>query len=535
MKTKIFCTKYISDYIDENEVYYWTNYHNIFISSSTGTGKNYFINNVLVPIIIRQNKKILILNNRVALCYQEKMELINKIIEITGDSRILDEFNKYNHNNTSHIIHLNKNIDICSYQYLAEHNFLSYSKYLFVILDECHFFLSDSGFNPYTDEILSIVLSTRGTTNIFISATLNDLFQVVTCKDKSIMDPNLNSSILYYNGYINKNIESINPVNSITSLSSMINKGDKWVIFVNNKNTGKSLHYQLTNKGIDSVFISREEIDTNESSRDKYNLLIHNQSTNNITDVLISTSVLDNGINLRFDEDVNVFIDSLDKTQFLQMLGRIRGKIKIRLFYRNCSKEEIKEFISRTIETIYILIYNTSLKGYNKEIEFDNKYNYIKEGKILVNLLSIIYMIYKVNELLDFYNLDISSINIKLHSEIISKCKYIYHSTDILFPYSGLIESFFNGNLINPIFGILSEQSIRDIRDRSRWLITRFRLHPCITDDLFVSLSSVYSELAKKGINLSFAVDDVYKNLIIPKNYINVIDIQKYWVINRLL
>jgi hypothetical protein len=315
----------------------------------------------------------------------------------------------------------------------------------------------------------------------------------------------------------------------------MINKGDKWVIFVNNKNTGKSLQYQLINKGIDSVFISREEIDTNESSRDKYNLLIHNQSTNNITDVLISTSVLDNGINLRFDEDVNVFIDSLDKTQFLQMLGRIRGNIKIRLFYRNCSKGEIEEFISRSIETIYILIYNTSLKGYNKEIEFDNKYNYIKEGKILVNLLSIIYMIYKVNELLDFYNLDISSININLQSEIISKCKYIYHSTDILFPYSGLIESFFYGNLINPIFGILSEQSIQDIKDRSRWLITRFRLHPCITDDLFVSLSSIYSELAKKGINLSFAVDDVYKNLIIPKNYINVIDIQKYWVIDRLL
>ena len=44
--------------------------------------------------------------------------------------------------------------------------------------------------------------------------------------------------------------------------------------------------------------------------------------------VLITTSVLDNGVNIKDDDVTNIIIDSFDKVTFIQEIGRIRIDIK---------------------------------------------------------------------------------------------------------------------------------------------------------------------------------------------------------------
>ena len=63
--------------------------------------------------------------------------------------------------------------------------------------------------------------------------------------------------------------------------------------------------------------------------------------------VLISTSVLDNGINIKDRTVKNVVVDVFDKTEMIQMLGRIRVEQgqTINLYLRNYSVEDIRKFL----------------------------------------------------------------------------------------------------------------------------------------------------------------------------------------------
>ncbi|MBR0290382.1 MAG: hypothetical protein IJQ82_15530 [Selenomonadaceae bacterium] len=62
--------------------------------------------------------------------------------------------------------------------------------------------------------------------------------------------------------------------------------------------------------------------------------------------MLIATSVLDNGVNLKDSTIKHVVIDMLDQTEFIQMLGRVRisGNATVNLYVRQYSDETIEKF-----------------------------------------------------------------------------------------------------------------------------------------------------------------------------------------------
>ena len=68
----------VTDKIGE-EYKQWSNYNKIFISAPTGSGKTYFILNVLLPFACSQNRKILFLVNRKILKLQLEKEISNFI------------------------------------------------------------------------------------------------------------------------------------------------------------------------------------------------------------------------------------------------------------------------------------------------------------------------------------------------------------------------------------------------------------------------------------------------------------------------
>lgn len=77
----------VTDKIGE-EYKQWSNYNKIFISAPTGSGKTYFILNVLLPFACSQNRKILFLVNRKILKLQLEKEISNFPFEIAKNITI---------------------------------------------------------------------------------------------------------------------------------------------------------------------------------------------------------------------------------------------------------------------------------------------------------------------------------------------------------------------------------------------------------------------------------------------------------------
>lgn len=127
-------------------------------------------------------------------------------------------------------------------------------------------------------------------------------------------------------------------------LNPQINQTEKWLIFVDSKNNGENMVKELNVCGCDAVFLSRENIERNKKSKLTYREIVEEQKYS--CRVLITTPVLDCGINI-IDEDVkNVVLFQHDRTTFIQSLGRKRlldGE-KVKLFIRVMSSKAIESF-----------------------------------------------------------------------------------------------------------------------------------------------------------------------------------------------
>lgn len=147
----------------------WEPLHPVFISAQTGRGKNYFIENTLIPYVRELNyknktkQKVLILSNRLAL----KQQIMNRCDE----NDVLDDGEK--------IYPYKGCADVMTYQsllryekYLKREQEKPQSRYIFVICDEAHFFTSDAMFNPHTKKILeAIVRLFQDAVRVYMSAT----------------------------------------------------------------------------------------------------------------------------------------------------------------------------------------------------------------------------------------------------------------------------------------------------------------------------------------------------------------------------
>ena len=75
-------------------------------------------------------------------------------------------------------------------------------------------------------------------------------------------------------------------------------------------------------------------------NRETFDYIINNEKFN--FKVLITTSVLDNGINLKDSLIKHIVIETCNKTSFIQMLGRIRRENitdKLNLYIKNYTKK----------------------------------------------------------------------------------------------------------------------------------------------------------------------------------------------------
>lgn len=281
----------------------WKQGKGIILNGGTGTGKTYFITHNLGSKCITEGKKILYLCNRKA--------LFNKVFKEVKLNFLQD------------------NIDVRTYQWLEAmiNNNQDIKQYDYIVADECHYMMTDS-WNDFTDISYKYLISQSYSIVLFMSATAKDVFRQIIKTD--IVEPQNIYTINKDYSYINK-IELMyksNEKDAIieTTIQNLLNKTDDKIIFF-----CKSLKdgYELYKKFKDDAYLYCSENKKN----DKYlkvatlDCIKEDKENKTITfdkRLLITTSALDNGIDIIDRSVKHIITDIWDFDIMVQCLGRKR-------------------------------------------------------------------------------------------------------------------------------------------------------------------------------------------------------------------
>lgn len=355
---------YVSNIIGE-EYKDWKSGDIVKIKAQTGTGKTYFIKNVLIPYIDEINEykifdkqyKVLILTNRTNLSRQIKKDLYTKYkLEMPSNIDEIDTNNNI------------ENITIMSYQSLnefIEKNIdIRIDKYDYIVCDEIQYILDDS-WTGRTETILNYLTESKNNSvKIFISATMEQLDNILNNSNGNIFEYDTNRDYSYLIPYTySENNQLINQI-----IKDKTN--NKWLIFVSKIKKGNEILNKLNTNNIDATIVYRGCKD--KKAKEELNNIINNEQFS--CKVLITTKLLDNGINISDDKVKNIVVTSWSKINLIQSIGRVRFKnikeaYKINL-YLDIKKR--KQFSAKIQSIDNTLQYFELLKS-DKEA-FNNKY-----------------------------------------------------------------------------------------------------------------------------------------------------------------
>lgn len=322
-------TKQFISNIIQDEFKTWGNAEKLFLIAPTGKGKTSFIVSSYLPYHASLNHKVLILCNRKLLRRQYWYDLVMKYT-------------------TMHEI--DDVVDLMTYQELAEKircssNYTNlFHEYYSIICDEAHYFYSDdfNGFGTYA-VLQAIVDAGIFKQIIFTSATFDEVKPLIentinscfigeghtdSCKKITTLDYSFLENYDYVTCYSVPDFETLS--------YSIVKTEGKSIIFIDNIDTCNQIKTTLIEKHklkpSEVEILRSSSLDESSPSATVEALTMSHRL---LPKVLLTTSVLDNGVSICDPEVKNVAIITDSKISFLQMLGRIRAHngSKINLFF----------------------------------------------------------------------------------------------------------------------------------------------------------------------------------------------------------
>lgn len=272
------------------------NAEKIILDGGTGSGKTYFIQNILIPYAEQNNKNVLYLCNR-RLLYDE----------------LLPEMSKH------------KNVTLMLYQILQKSlkNNTIMDRYDFVIADECHYLYSDALFNEYTDLAYKFLLEQENNVVIFMSATAPTFFRNLQ-QFRIVKGTNVFSISKDYS-YVNS-IYFYDANDLVNVIDDIIQKHpyDKIMVFVNSMDRLKEMHDIYENI---AYFMSSKSTTRKDIIELCDNGCIKQYKPDYVTfdrKILFATKALDNGVNIKDTAIKHIFSEIFDIDSVIQAIGRKR-------------------------------------------------------------------------------------------------------------------------------------------------------------------------------------------------------------------
>jgi hypothetical protein len=372
------------------------------INCPPGRGKSYMITERIVAKAYWQRKKVIIFANRKKLADQYNKDEMKVVIN--GDVDYAPSTHSLCNNHDPCCV-------IMSYQQLEvmiQNNLLTtleeLDKFDIVVADEIHYLLSDSTFNPRTRlSAEAILMFLAPKTRYFLSATMNDI-SIIIQKPWQFFKPLFTSedrfffteSMAYHTYPLNTNLavtfheykmlddysylDVFYFKNQETIIDHILNfaAGEKCLYFVQSIEEGEKLEALINLRYKESHPNSAKKIATFVSSEyRKADQPEMKKILDDITEsedfkekVLITTSVLYNGINIKSEDLVHIVIDTDNNVSFIQMLGR-RRKVstadKVNL-YIPAGKPKLFEKRLTDIELVFSHINQVSFADLDKYV-----------------------------------------------------------------------------------------------------------------------------------------------------------------------
>lgn len=288
-------------------------------------------------------------------------------------------------NRSYHSVHIFDNILILTYQEsLSVLSQLSQNWPIepigFVVFDEAHFFTSDSTFNSSTSQILYSLISTfRFQQRLYLTATPDDVRHVIAlyegeCYQAMRNDNSDNRSYLRALSSRTPTIQEyrfpqdnsyiyLHFFNDWMDLIPEINNTDpsiKWLIFHDNKQENVDLKKQID--GAECIDASRYA---------DQNMILQQLARTQYFEprVLISTSLLDNGISICDHALQRIVITLSDKVQIKQMIGRKRriNNEQLTVYILNQTRKTIQQHAAsmEELQTVWTSYARSPQQFYN--------------------------------------------------------------------------------------------------------------------------------------------------------------------------
>lgn len=234
-------------------------------------------------------------------------------------------------------------------------------KFDFVVCDEIHYLLVDSMFSATTKYLRRIPAAFPMAVRVYMSATLKpvrnlllemenicDLFQ--TCDGDwmqkyqpfQFLDISLEKKIAANIWQRERKVLELEAAEAdysylrpvfyeetcdiVDLIFKQCAEGDsgKWLVFVDSKETGKAQKNILKGKGIETAFISADEMQE-EDEEERKNILAKGRFD---VHVLLTTAVLDNGVSIIDNQVTHIVLSGFEVIQAIQQAGRVRWKGK---------------------------------------------------------------------------------------------------------------------------------------------------------------------------------------------------------------
>lgn len=314
-------SEFVSDFL-KYEVSQWTPGMNVFISCGTGTGKTTFAKN----LSMLTGGRTLILSNRVANLKQTRKDsnYWKSGINPFGDSCI--SYQK---------LESNPKLDV---------NWLN--TFTHIVVDEAHYFVKDAGFNAKANISLAKIIGSN-CTKIFMSATIDGFQKVYLQLMKDINKFHIFNNIRYSMTKSKLHIASIEEIVHESQISEILRElYGKTLIFVDSIEKGQKLKRKLDSIYLVGMITSESKESEEIKEKDLFDTLIEKEKFD--TDILIATSVIDNGVNIKDENLKNIIIQNNDKDEIIQMIGRKRClnmDDKVHIFLVSSSEQSLSRKI----------------------------------------------------------------------------------------------------------------------------------------------------------------------------------------------
>ncbi|MGG3987471.1 DEAD/DEAH box helicase family protein [Bacillus smithii] len=391
----------VSEVVTIDEINKWKTGDIITIKAPTGTGKSYFIKNILYAIAKKNKKRILMLIHRKN-CVNQFQE------EITRDKK--DDV-----------------IDIWTYQYL-EHTYktnkrFDFSDYHYIVCDEFHYFMSDAQFNIFTDISLNTILQQKDCIKIMMSATGDYMTRYITNYKKL---KTINYELPFSYDFIRKLTFFQKDETLDDFIHEAIETKQKAIFFIESAEKA----YRLYEKYKDHCLFNCGKSNKHYKYVDEAK--IHNMLKNERFDelILITTTAMDSGVNINDEDLKHIVCDVKDIGTLIQCIGRKRlqhKKDKIYLYIKTINNKQlggIETQIKKKKEMAQFLM-NHSVKEYIEKYKRQLDYSQIVYDDIVNDSDK---STKKVNDLMYFKSLiDLNEIQLIKNYGNFGYCKYIAH------------------------------------------------------------------------------------------------------------